>query len=161
MEYVHGSALLSEWPAMSERQKGCVCRKLRSYFEELRQLPSPGYYGSLDHRKLENTMFWTYERDPAVNGPFETENDLNGALVRKSRLIALLNNQHGYKADFYHSSLPAVLQGHQPVFTHGDFKPKNIMVSKVQVETEGGANTVEDYQVTLIDWETAGWYPTY
>lgn len=36
-----------------------------------------------------------------------------------------------------------------------------MLVRKVPVKTNGGADIVEDYEVTLIDWEVAGWYPTY
>jgi thiamine kinase-like enzyme len=35
-----------------------------------------------------------------------------------------------------------------PVFTHGDLNPFNIMIRDKKV-------------VAIIDWETAGWYPSY
>ena len=173
MEYIKGSTLLSEWPAMSNSQKDLVVRKLRSYFDELRQIPSPGYYGSIGERHLLDSMFWTGEgqnRDPAINGPFRTESALNEALVGKSRLIASGNGRHGYKADFYRRSLPSIFHGHKPVFTHGDFQRKNVIVRKVpsasavssaSSKTDQSTHSSEDYQVILVDWEKAGWYPTY
>lgn len=164
MEYIHGSPLSSEWPAMSKSQKDCVYRKLKSYFEELRQIPSPGYFGSLGYRRLLNGMFWTGEgakRNPAVNGPFQTESGLNEAFVEKTKSNAALNRRENYKAAFYHRSLPFVLHGHKSVFTHGDFQRKNIIVSKIPVDRKVGGHIVEDYQVSVIDWEMSGWYPTY
>jgi Phosphotransferase enzyme family len=171
MEYIQGSTLLSAWPAMSNPQKDIVVRKLRSYLEELRRIPSPGYYGSLGRRHLLDSMFWTGKgahRDPAINGPFDTESALNEALARKSMMNASDNGRHGYKADFYRRSLPSIFRGHQPVFTHGDFQRKNIIVRRVvraapsaSNKAHKGTDSVEDYEVTLVDWEKAGWYPTY
>jgi thiamine kinase-like enzyme len=37
---------------------------------------------------------------------------------------------------------------HPPTFTHGDLQRKNIIVGK-------------DGRITIIDWEFAGWYPSY
>lgn len=164
MEYIHGSPLSSEWPRMSNSQKDIVCRKIKAYFEELRHIPSPGYFGSLGYRHLLNGMFYTGEgtkRNPAINGPFQTESALNEALVQKSRSNAAMNGREGYKAAFYHRSLPTVFHGHKSVFTHGDFQRKNIIVSKVPVDGKVGDSIIEDYQVTMIDWEMSGWYPTY
>ena len=48
-----------------------------------------------------------------------------------------------------------VPRGHQPTFTHSDIQKKNIFVRKV--ETNGFHN----FEITLIDWEYAGWYPEY
>jgi Phosphotransferase enzyme family len=164
MEYIHGSTLLSEWPAMSELQKQRVCMKIKSYFEELRQIPSPGYYGSLGHGHLPNGMFWTGEganRNPTINGPFQTESALNEALVQKYKLIAYQNGRQGYKAEFYKRSLLFVFKKHEPMFTHGDFQRKNVIVRRIPTKKRVCANAVDDYHVTIIDWEMAGWYPTY
>lgn len=173
MEYIEGSTLLSKWPTMSTLEKDLVIKKLRFYFDELRLIPSPNYYGSLGQRHLLDSMFWTGEganRNAAVNGPFMTESDLNEALVQKSMLNASQNGRHGYKADFYRRSLPSIFHGHRSVFTHGDFQRKNIIIRKKSSsstssnalpKTKISTQSVEDYEVTLVDWEKAGWYPTY
>lgn len=47
------------------------------------------------------------------------------------------------------SSLPEMLPlGHRIFFTHGDFRPLNIMVKDGNV-------------VAIIDWGLSGWYPEY
>lgn len=118
---------------MSSSQKDCVCRKLRAYFEELRHIQCPGYYGSIGRRQLLNGMFWTGEgayKNPAINCPFQSESALNEALVQKSKLIASENSRQGYKGDFYHRSLSSVFKGHRPVFTHGDFNGRTCLCAK-------------------------------
>ncbi|EGE83455.2 phosphotransferase enzyme family protein [Blastomyces dermatitidis ATCC 18188] len=61
-----------------------------------------------------------------------------------------------YNTDFYRRSLSHVFRGHVPKFTHGDFQRKNIMIKQLP----NNANNSK-YEVTIIDWETAGWYPSY
>ena len=162
MQYIHGSTLMAEWPTMSEAQKSTVGKKLRSYFTQLRELPSPGYYGSRGRGHMPSGIFWDGESaylNPAISGPFETEAGLNNGLVLKSRSIDEHNKRRGYKADFYAKSLPLVLRGHSPTFTHGDFQRKNIIVRRKEQNELAGHE--DDYEVTLIDWEMAGWYPDY
>ena len=162
MQYIHGNTLMAEWPTMSEAQKSTVCKKLRSYFAQLRELPSPGYYGSRGRGHMPSGIFWDGESaylNSAISGPFETEADFNNGLVLKSRSIDKYNKRRGYKADFYAKSLPAVLKGHSPTFTHGDFQRKNIIVRRKEQNELAGHE--DDYEVTLIDWEMAGWYPDY
>lgn len=60
----------------------------------------------------------------------------------------LYNNMQPQKAEFYRRVPPVVLKGHGPVFSHADFQRKNIMIKA-------------DGTLFIIDWETAGWYPTY
>jgi hypothetical protein len=162
MQYIHGNTLMAEWPIMSEAQKSAVGKKLRSYFAQLRELPSPSYYGSRGRGHMPNSIFWDAEGaylNPAISGPFETEADFNNGIVLKSRSVDEQNKRRGYKTDFYERFLPVVLRGHSPTFTHGDFQRKNVIVRRnEQNELEGHE---DDYEVTLIDWEMAGWYPDY
>ncbi|PWY90303.1 kinase-like protein [Aspergillus sclerotioniger CBS 115572] len=48
------------------------------------------------------------------------------------------------------------LNGHRIVFTHGDLQPKNIMVERLE-DCGGGL----EFKITLLDWESAGWYPEF
>ncbi|PQE11092.1 phosphotransferase enzyme family protein [Rutstroemia sp. NJR-2017a BVV2] len=59
------------------------------------------------------------------DGPFDTERELNEAMCRKS---IYNNSRMAEKAEFYGRAFPAVLKGHAPVFTHGDFQRKNIII---------------------------------
>lgn len=56
---------------------------LHDYFNELRQLPPPNYYGSLNKRCLLDGIFWTCESEPAINGPLMSEDAFIEALALK------------------------------------------------------------------------------
>ncbi|KAG4436788.1 hypothetical protein IFR05_007722 [Cadophora sp. M221] len=147
MENVGGQSLASCWTTLDTTAKTAVADRLRDVFDQLRNLPSPGhqrYYGSLGNCKLEDSLFWTSDETDVINGPFETEAQLNEAMVRKY----LYNNLIPQKAEFYKRVLLLVLQNHSPVFSHADLQRKNIMMRN-------------DGSLVIIDWETAGWYPSY
>lgn len=81
MERIKGDRLDREWPPLSDQDKSMVASKLKSYFEELRKLPSPGVFCSLGNRPLLDTMLST-DGEPGSNvGPFATEAELNEAVV--------------------------------------------------------------------------------
>ncbi|GFF43412.1 hypothetical protein IFM58399_06942 [Aspergillus lentulus] len=83
MERIAGQSLLSSWLQLGLPEKETVVSTLRQYFTELRQLPPPSYWGSLSKRPLLNGIFWTGEPDPAINGPFTTNEDLFEAMARE------------------------------------------------------------------------------
>jgi hypothetical protein len=64
------------------------------------------------------------------------------------------------KADFYRRALPFIFRDHPPVFTHGDLQQKNILVRKVPCSGKG-EETRFKYEIAILDWEFAGWYPSY
>lgn len=150
MERVAGDRLDTVWDGLNSTKKLEVAVKLRSCLGAVRNLPSPGYFGCIGRRPFEDSMFWTAPDDDnvssncATSGPFSSESLLNSALVAKY----LYNCGLSQKAAFYRRVLPAVLRGHQPVFTHGDLQRKNIIVR-------------ENGLVVVIDWEAAGWYRDY
>jgi len=144
MENVEGQSLAFRWTTLSTTAKTAIADTLRDVFDQLRSLPCPGYFGSLGNRPLEDSMFWTADATAMINGPFETEAQLNEAMVRKY----LYNNMSLQKAEFYRRILPLVLHSHKPVFSHADLQRKNIMMRN-------------DGRLVIIDWETAGWYPSY
>ncbi|KAK4041107.1 kinase-like domain-containing protein [Parachaetomium inaequale] len=65
--------------------------------------------------------------DPAISGPQETE----------EQWLPLIRRH-------YH----AIFRGHNPVFTHANFFPGNLILR-------------EDGTVVIIDWEHAWWYPSF
>jgi hypothetical protein len=158
MEYIEGSTLREQWLSLTIDQKQEIISTLRRYFDQLRNLPSPGYYGSLDRRPLLDGIFWTTEPDPSINGPFDSEDDLNNGLSLKYTREAWPRTHH--KQDFYRRSLANVFQNHKPRFTHGDFQQKNIMV-RLLPTGQDDINQGDRFEVTLIDWEKSGWYPSY
>lgn len=48
------------------------------------------------------------------------------------------------------------LNSHRIAFAHGDLQPKIIMVERVG--SRGGS---PQFRITLLDWESAGWYPEF
>ncbi|KKY28831.1 putative phosphotransferase enzyme family protein [Phaeomoniella chlamydospora] len=156
MERVAGKHLETEWPLLSRSDKEAISIKLRSNLDELRQLQSPGGYCSLGQRPLLDGVFWTDGTVDTIAGPFKTESELNEAMIQKY----IFNNLPLEKAHFYRRAFPFIFRCHPPVFTHGDLQRKNIMVQKVPISNDGDEVSF-DYKVTFLDWEVAGWYPSY
>jgi len=150
MERITANSLTSEWPSLSDTQKDAVATKLRSLLKELRSLPSPGGYCSLGNRPLLDHVFWTGNASDKFDGPFDTEGEFNDALLN----VYIFNNGSKIKAEFYKQTLPSVFCNHPPVFTHGDFQRKNMLLRSV-------GDTEHDVDLVFLDWEFAGWYPAY
>ncbi|KAJ5223571.1 phosphotransferase enzyme family protein [Penicillium chermesinum] len=151
MERIIGQSLLSAWPQITTSDKERALSELRRYFDELRHLPSPGYFGSFGSRPLLDDIFWTKDPDPLVNGPFNSEKDLNEAMIRKY----IYNNNPPIRAEYLRKCLPFVFKDHEAVFTHGDLQRKNIMIREKDNQSNEAASLV------IIDWEKSGWYPQY
>lgn len=64
MERIIGQTLLAAWPQLTESEKHDILSDLRIQFDELRQLPSPNYFGSFGKRNLLDGIFWTEEPVP-------------------------------------------------------------------------------------------------
>lgn len=102
--------------------------------------------------------FFTKEKKPTINGPFQNERDFNLALAERSQQNWELNKRHGWLSDFFARNLPLAPKGHDSVFTHSDLHQENIMVR----ETIDPQSSAKHYVVSaIVDWETAGWYPAY
>ena len=165
MEYIDGNTLGFEWGLLSEKQKERIARQLRCYMDDLRAIPSPGYYGSIGRRGLLDGIFWTGDDGyPDISGPFENEGEFNDAMWKKYVYSSL----PPAKADFYRDAFPVVLRDHGPSFTHGDFQRKNIMIRRIPLTQQErspmddqGSLDEETFVLTVIDWEFAGWYPSY
>jgi aminoglycoside phosphotransferase (APT) family kinase protein len=146
MEYIAGDTLESRWNTLNNEEKTDVAGQLRKCFTQLRQIPSSGYFGLLGKQPFGNSVFWTDDDDvrQQISGPFDTQMQMVDALLQKY--------QHSHpkprKADFYRRVLPLTLHDHASVFTHGDFQRKNVLLRN-------------DGTVVIIDWEAAGWYPSF
>lgn len=62
-----------------------------------------------------------------------------------------------YRANFYRRALSRIFCKHEPRFTHTDFQRKNVLIQRL---AQSDPNH-RQFQMTLIDWATAGWYPSY
>ncbi|PGH23155.1 hypothetical protein AJ80_02787 [Polytolypa hystricis UAMH7299] len=82
VERIAGKDLASEWDMLEHEQKEAISKKLRAYWDQLRNLRSPGLYCSLNKRPLPDSIFWgdSSSDSPPINRPFENEDQLNAAL---------------------------------------------------------------------------------
>lgn len=148
MERIQGVRLDSIWATLERTQKQAIAAQIRADFTELRKLRSPGGYCSLDCKPLRDNVFYTGHKEESlgIDGPFKTETEFNDALIKKYLASGYLPMG---KADYYRRALPSIFHGHPPTFSHGDPQRKNILIN------------TKDLSITIIDWEFAGWYPSY
>lgn len=161
MELIQGVTLESLWSTLDDHDKIHILDKLRPIFAKMRSLPHPGFYGSIRKGPLPSHLFWVPENDPEITGPFEDESEILAALVKRSRLNWSMNKKHSYKADFFQQEFAQALKNHPPTFTHADVQRKNIIVRKVPNEGGEVVRGEGTYEVFIVDWEDAGWYPSY
>jgi len=159
MERIRGPTLASVWSKMGQAAKEAVSSNLRLVFEEMRRLKSPGGYCSFGRRGLLDGLFESEDHSKPFNGPFDTESDLNEAMVARYVKEGLSI----YKAEHFSRAFKDVFQNHAPVFTHADFQRKNIMFRNPLTTTENGQVQwgTTDLELVIIDWEFSGWYPSY
>lgn len=141
-------------PPHQNCQKCGIVSTLKGYFDELRSLLSPGYYGGIGKTGLLHGFFWTPQPTPSINGPFDSETALNEAVALN--YVAQSEFRTTYKAAFYRQAMSKVFCNHPPTFSHSDFQRKNIIIRQLP----DCANNSQ-YEVTLIDWELAGVPPSY
>ncbi|KAJ6018475.1 Phosphotransferase enzyme family protein [Penicillium canescens] len=158
MEYIPSISLGMAWPSLTEANKYSIVGQLRCIFDQMRALPSPGFYGSVNRGPVPHRYFFSSEKDPAVTGPFQTEEEFGKAIALRSKTMWSESNGHSFLSDYLARHLPLALRNHPPVFTHGDLSRENVLVRKVV----NSVTNEEEYEVAaLVDWEAAGWYPSY
>lgn len=157
-EYIPGKLLASLWGKLSTAEKQAITSQLRRNMDELRSIPSPGYYGGLWRQPIQDCLFAEGgplgvnrrpHPDSTISGPQETEEAWTDAMWRF--LDTSVHPDSAYAVmvlPYLRRPYQAVFKGHYPVFTHGDLQPVNIMLG-------------DDGRVVIIDWERAGWYPSY
>ncbi|QKX58197.1 uncharacterized protein TRUGW13939_05318 [Talaromyces rugulosus] len=132
-------------------EKSTLCSLIKDAITQLRSIPPPGYFGMLNRQPYLDGVFWTEDLNPKISGPFTSQEDMNLAIIERLRqiesdpYIRLLRNM-----------IHQTLNGHRTVFTHGDLQPKNIIVQRL-----GDGDGSPDFRITLLDWESAGWYPEF
>ncbi|KAF2240223.1 kinase-like protein [Trematosphaeria pertusa] len=152
MERIAGEDLESAWPTLTSVEKSVICAKLKTGIDHLRTIPSPGFFGGVGLTKLPYHLFWDAQGNKDVCSPFQNNSEFNAALVNKLRMIYTGNVDHvSAKAKFYEKHLGTMFGIHPPVFSHSDLQRKNILIKK----------SGDSMEVALVDWEAAGWYPTF
>lgn len=146
MQHIPAQPLNELWPHLGDEDKDKITADLRSIFDDLRATacPWPTTFCGIDGGALPDHLFWSPTKDRKVCGPFHDHTSLVNSLVSTFRAACDGNRWPPYKADFYQRHLTF---DSKAVFCHGDIQKKNILFA--------------NGQVTLIDWEAAGWYPEY
>ncbi|KAK4097124.1 kinase-like protein [Parathielavia hyrcaniae] len=161
MEYKEGTQLSTAWDSLSEHDKLDIVGQLRDIFTQVRQIPSPGIFSNVTGGPLRHRFYLSVDPTPELNGPFQHERDFSMAMARRSRENWESNGYKPWTAEFLERHLPTALAGHPSVFTHDDLQRKNILVSQDVVVSADSANGGRWRVTAVVDWEGAGWYPSY
>jgi tRNA A-37 threonylcarbamoyl transferase component Bud32 len=149
MERIHGNSLADEWSSLDGREKKNLGLQIREHLQSLRHIRSKAFC-SVASKPLRDAVFYTADKSVNGAGPFNSESQLNRAIVEIYKLSESEIVQQ--KAQDCERVLSSELRKHKSVFTHGDLQPKNIMIT---------VSSDLKKRVVFIDWETAGFYPDY
>ncbi|KAJ5890430.1 uncharacterized protein N7473_006658 [Penicillium subrubescens] len=138
MSFVKGQTLDSTWDSYDELTKTRIAHQLKTYMNELREIRSEPYIGSVNKGPVRDQIFDNFY----VKGPFESEEAFNGTIMD----VYQANSPRRHIRSFLAGMLSQ--KRHSICFTHADVRPQNIMVL-------GGSITA------IIDWELSRWYPEY
>lgn len=143
MSKIRGQMLWHGWLSRSQDSKKKIFEQLSRMLAELQSLPRPAGVG------VSNVIggpFWDCRLpSKALWGPYATTRNFHEALANDADLDIEYDNLPPDVTElfcFYRGS------SHDLVFTHGDLSSLNILVRGDQV-------------VGIVDWETAGWFPSY
>ncbi|KAI2735148.1 hypothetical protein DTO013E5_9489 [Penicillium roqueforti] len=126
--------------------------RIRQAINELRAIPSPGYFGNLNGTPYIDGVLSTPDNNPIISGPFKDQKQMNQGILER---LGQMQSPHYIR--LLKEMVNRTLKNHRIVFTHGDLQPKNIIVERKGVCNNGDA----DFKVTLIDWNLSGWYPEF
>ncbi|KAF2107769.1 kinase-like domain-containing protein [Lophiotrema nucula] len=152
MERLPGENLETLWPKLAEQEKIAICSKLGAAIKHMRNLSPPEYFGGVGRSRIPHHLFWEPGNDPTICGPLDTESAFNAAFIKKLAVV-YASNPHlaASKIEYYERHLDSMLRNHMVTFSHSDLQRKNILVYTV------GAS----FEIAIVDWEVAGWYPSY
>ena len=151
MDYIPGRELKAVWDELSTAEKRTISLQLRRNLDELRSIPSPGYYGGIWRQVIRDFYFTDTESirphpEPELSGPKETEEQWAEAMWQCLKKVVMVTGER--ELAMFRRHYHAIFKGHKPVFTHANLFTGNIMLK-------------EDGTVVIIDWERAGWYPSF
>jgi len=143
MSYIPGKTLEELWPTLAVDAKQSIAKQLKRIMGDFREVkPSaPCVFGSFETHTCVDQRQMT-RLNVAENRLIFSEDEFNKFIMT--------DLCHLYSADVYDMLLAMIRTNHKIVFTHGDFHPRNIIVSPHDLIVIG-----------IIDWESAGWYPEY
>ncbi|KFY29188.1 hypothetical protein V491_00148 [Pseudogymnoascus sp. VKM F-3775] len=139
MEWIHGDMIGHEWTSRTDEFKEKILSQLKEMVAEMRRIAPPGLaVGNVDGGILYDCRI----HGPLRFGPFENIQSFHKYL------------RGGMEAHVDHpSDARELIAWHDgpwsvPFLTHGDLSSLNILARGDEV-------------VGIVDWETAGWYPSY
>ncbi|KAI0474481.1 kinase-like domain-containing protein [Xylaria cf. heliscus] len=144
MSFVKGKNLRNSMMTMSPQQLEATRTQLKAQVNQLRQIPAPGYYGSIGRRPLRHAY------SGSTYGPFDNFGDmiratfdLNFDQISSRRHVRI---KESFLERF--KSVSTALGHTHPVFTHGDLHEENIIIQS-------------DGTPCIIDYEVSGFYPAF
>lgn len=172
MQYMPGKSLHLVWEDMSEQDKIGVTRQLHDTFACVRELvpPSPPAFGNITGGPVPQRFFMTRSKDPSITGPFNNEAAFHHAMALHLREDEDRNGMAHAPSHFLERHLDTAMGRHACVLTHGDLQPKNIIVIETPPSTLYADKNGDEESVPLssrftlsgvVDWENAGWMPSY
>lgn len=151
MESVPGDTLEKLLPSLDQAEKTIISRLVKDAMTELRRIPPPDYLGMLNRQPYLDGVFWTEGLNPQISGPFASQKEMNCAIIERMR-----QTESDQYLRLVQTMVDTTLHDHRTVFTHGDLQPKNIMVERLASQ-----NGCAEFKITLLDWESSGWYPEF
>ncbi|RDW90846.1 uncharacterized protein DSM5745_02621 [Aspergillus mulundensis] len=161
LQRIPGVPLDSIWKSLTVSEKNGITAKLIPVFDAMREAacPWPDFYGGLDGGRVHHWLFYSQKKkDFKFLGPYYGEDAFVAGMLQNFRVSTERCERPDFKARFYEKYLPQVLRGHRPTLTHSDFHQKNILVIENPCPDNQGERS---FEVVLIDWEDAGWYPDF
>lgn len=161
MERVPGVQLDSIWCSLTDTEKESIATRLQVIFKAMRaaECPWPNFFGGLDGGSVHHYLFYDQRGSGNHLGPFTNEAAFVAGLVGNFRALVEINGRADYKVRFYEKHLPDALQNHRPTLTHGDVQRQNILIT--ERPNHSTDKKERSFDVVLVDWEKAGWYPDF
>lgn len=76
MQYVQGTTLLNLWGSLDQARKTSIAKTLRAYFDQLRQLKHPGFFGNINGGPPLDDIFSATRGTNEIKTSFATEDEL-------------------------------------------------------------------------------------
>ncbi|KAK2692927.1 hypothetical protein QWA68_007062 [Fusarium oxysporum] len=112
MEYIPGKSLMDLWSDIDPTRKTSIARTLRTYFDQLRQLKHPEYFGTI-HGGPPNIHLFMQDD---ITGPLKSEREFVDAIIRSYAIE--LGPRGAQKVRYYQLVLPAIFNGDNSPYSH-------------------------------------------
>ncbi|KAJ5138635.1 Ribonuclease P Rpp40 [Penicillium bovifimosum] len=83
MDYVPGTDLQKLLPSLTSTEKTMISQRIRQAINELRTIPSPGYFGSLNYTPYTDGVLSTPDNNPIISGPFADQKQMNQGILER------------------------------------------------------------------------------